>query len=186
MAAGPISSLRPLLWQSRRAITSAPARYVSTSRSLSSTFVARASRPRTPLSPSQLVLRQTGRRFYADGALPKPKKRGAFRSVARWTWRLTYLSLLGGLAYVGYGIVLLRNPVEQEEPDPSKKTLVVLGRSGHRLVLTDANPRSNRHRMGLRLAPQEARYRELQRYRHFTPKLFPVHASSSFVHHRYD
>jgi NADH:ubiquinone reductase (non-electrogenic) len=44
-----------------------------------------------------------------------------------WTWRLTYLSTLGGVAYLGYGIWVLRHPVEQEEPDPKKKTLVVLG-----------------------------------------------------------
>lgn len=157
MASNTISSLRPLLRQSRRVI-SAPAPYSSTLRSLS-TIAARTSRARAPLLPSQLVLRQSGRRFYADEAAPKPKKRGAFRSVARWTWRLTYLSIIGGLAYVGYGIVILRNPVEQEDPHPSKKTLVVLGRSKLidtcKLQLIRA---LNRYGMGLRLPAQEARY----------------------------
>jgi NADH:ubiquinone reductase (non-electrogenic) len=104
--------------------------YSNPSRSLSS-IAARASRVRATPSPTQLILRRNVRRSYADEAAPKPpkaKKGGGFRTFARWTWRLTYLSALGGLAYVGYGIVLLRNPAEQEEPDPTKKTLVVLGK----------------------------------------------------------
>lgn len=56
---------------------------------------------------------------------PKPKRR--FR-VLRWAWRLTYLSAFFGLAYVGYGIYVTRNPNDQIEPDPSKKTLVILGK----------------------------------------------------------
>jgi NADH:ubiquinone reductase (non-electrogenic) len=46
---------------------------------------------------------------------------------------LTYLSLLGGLGYVGYGIYINRNPVEQAEADPTKKTLVVLGKKTSRI-----------------------------------------------------
>ncbi|KAL1589939.1 hypothetical protein WHR41_01312 [Cladosporium halotolerans] len=68
------------------------------------------------------------RRGYADQApvkeLPKKKKRAG---VLRWTWRLTYMSAIGLLGWTAYGIYLNRNPVEQPEPDPSKKTLVVLG-----------------------------------------------------------
>lgn len=37
------------------------------------------------------------------------------------------LGLLGGTGYLGYSIYLLRHPEEQLEPDPSKKTLVILG-----------------------------------------------------------
>lgn len=65
------------------------------------------------------------KRTYADQSTAPVKKRRW--GVLRWTWRLTYLSIIGGLVYSGYGIYLSRNPVEQSEPDPSKKTLVVLG-----------------------------------------------------------
>ncbi|KAF2752599.1 external NADH-ubiquinone oxidoreductase-like protein [Pseudovirgaria hyperparasitica] len=73
---------------------------------------------------NNVLLRQQFRRSYADAA-PKPKGKG-FRFL-RWTWRITYLSALGGLAYVGYGIYEMRSPPDQPEPDPSKKTLVILG-----------------------------------------------------------
>lgn len=69
-------------------------------------------------------LQQSFRRSYADGPPPKPRRRAGF---FRWTWRLTYLSALGGVGYLGYTIYLLRTPQEQFEPDPSKKTLVILG-----------------------------------------------------------
>ncbi|CAK4032097.1 External alternative NADH-ubiquinone oxidoreductase, mitochondrial [Lecanosticta acicola] len=79
----------------------------------------------TPLSHQQL--RAGFRRGVAD-KLPDQKqvKRGA-RGFFRWAWRLTYLSVLGGLGYAAYGIYVNRNPAEQQEPDPTKKTLVVLG-----------------------------------------------------------
>ncbi len=83
---------------------------------------------RPSLSP-RLILRpgvsRVSWRCYADAPAPKPKRR--FR-VLRWTWRLTYLSVLGGVAYVGYGVYLDRHPAPQSEPDPSKKTLVILGK----------------------------------------------------------
>jgi NADH:ubiquinone reductase (non-electrogenic) len=72
----------------------------------------------------QIALRQTIRRATTDANPPKPRRR--FR-LLRWTWRLTYLSAIAGLGYVGYGIYEVRNPHDQPEPDPSKKTLVVLG-----------------------------------------------------------
>jgi len=92
-----------------------------------------ASRP-SPLLP-QTAFQQVFRRTYADSPspqapqaslspTPKPKKR--FR-IFRWLWRATYLSILAGLGYTSYTIWLSRNPNEQFEPDPSKKTLVVLG-----------------------------------------------------------
>jgi len=46
----------------------------------------------------------------------------------KWTWRLTYISAIAGTIYMGYGIYQGRTPNEQFEPDPSKKTLVVLGK----------------------------------------------------------
>ncbi|KAG9626951.1 external NADH-ubiquinone oxidoreductase-like protein, partial [Aureobasidium melanogenum] len=77
--------------------------------------------PRATLS--QLQLRQSFRRSYADAV--KPKKSG-FRFF-RWAWRATYLSAIAGLAYTAYGIYEMKNPGEQPEPDPTKKTLVILG-----------------------------------------------------------
>lgn len=77
-----------------------------------------ASRP----TSYQIALRQSIRQ--ASTEAPKPRKRAGF---FRWAWRLTYLSALGGLGWVGYGIYQTRNPEDQELPDPSKKTLVVLG-----------------------------------------------------------
>lgn len=38
-----------------------------------------------------------------------------------------WLSALGGLGYVGFLIYENRTPADQAEPDPNKKTLVVLG-----------------------------------------------------------
>jgi NADH:ubiquinone reductase (non-electrogenic) len=77
-------------------------------------------------------LRQEFRRYAGNAPevhlspTPKPKRR--FRTL-RWLWRITYVSAIGGLVYAGYGVYLNRNPGEQPEPDPSKKTLVVLGKS---------------------------------------------------------
>lgn len=73
------------------------------------------------------------RRSYADSApqatlspAAKPKRRwGFFRTL----WRITYISALGAIAYTGYLVYELKYPNDQFEPDPSKKTLVVLGRS---------------------------------------------------------
>ncbi|EME86178.1 uncharacterized protein MYCFIDRAFT_88293 [Pseudocercospora fijiensis CIRAD86] len=53
----------------------------------------------------------------------KKKRAGFFR----WTWRITYVLLIGGLIYTGYNIYQDRYPEEQHPPDPNKKTLVVLG-----------------------------------------------------------
>ncbi|KAK4123534.1 FAD/NAD(P)-binding domain-containing protein [Parathielavia appendiculata] len=67
------------------------------------------------------------RRGISDDAAPAPlPKKRRFR-VLRWTWRLTYLSAIAGIAYIGYGVYQDRHPEPQVEPDPSKKTLVILG-----------------------------------------------------------
>jgi NADH:ubiquinone reductase (non-electrogenic) len=58
---------------------------------------------------------------------PQPPKRGKFRKFLSFTYRFTQLSLIGGFGYVAYGIWASRNPADQFDPDPSKKTLVVLG-----------------------------------------------------------
>lgn len=75
----------------------------------------------------QIALRQTIRQQSTDAPKldPKTKKKG-FRFL-RWTWRATYLSAIAGVAWVGYGIWDMRHPDDQAQPDPTKKTLVVLG-----------------------------------------------------------
>jgi hypothetical protein len=86
-----------------------------------------------PAMASQLsnTWQSGSRRFQSDSTEPPKeppkKKRGTLLSVALWTWRLTYLSAIAGVTYVGYGIYLTRHPSDQKPPDPSKKTLVVLG-----------------------------------------------------------
>lgn len=73
---------------------------------------------------------QQWRRGFAE-KLPDAKqvKRGSWKTL-KWTWRITYLSVLGTLAYTGYQIYNDRHPEDQQAPDPNKKTLVVLGRLG--------------------------------------------------------
>ena len=65
------------------------------------------------------------KRSYADVVASKPKRR--IRTTFRWLWRITYLSAIGGIVYMGYQIYQLRTPEEQIEADPNKKTLVILG-----------------------------------------------------------
>lgn len=72
-------------------------------------------------------LRADFRRGFADKLPDKQQVKKKSWGFLKWTWRLTYLSVLGGLAYTGYGIYQNRNPVDQHEPDPNKKTLVILG-----------------------------------------------------------
>lgn len=74
---------------------------------------------------SQRNFQRSARRSYADASsVPKPKKRAG---ILRWMWRLTLLSGVGLTSALAYSIYVLRHPAEQFEPDPSKKTLVVLG-----------------------------------------------------------
>ncbi|KAM3501128.1 hypothetical protein MY10362_005810 [Beauveria mimosiformis] len=106
----------------------------SNARIMARTFSAAArassisSRCATRPSPS-MRLAVTGRiafrRPYSDEA-PKPRP-GKLRTTFRWIWRLTYLSVLATLGYTAYVIYDDRNPGEQFVPDPSKKTLVILG-----------------------------------------------------------
>ncbi|KAK3692221.1 pyridine nucleotide-disulfide oxidoreductase-domain-containing protein [Podospora appendiculata] len=107
----------------------ARAQFHVASRHLTTATRRAATRPAvsTTASSSQTVARQF-RRGYADGAAPAtaPVKARRFRTW-RWIWRLTYLSAIGGVAYIGYGIYEDRHPEPQTEPDPTKKTLVILG-----------------------------------------------------------
>jgi NADH:ubiquinone reductase (non-electrogenic) len=78
---------------------------------------------------TQIISRQF-RRTYADAppvAPAQPVKKRKLR-VFRWLWRLTYVSLLGSVAYVVYDGYAARHPDDQFTPDPAKKTLVVLGK----------------------------------------------------------
>ncbi|KAL2136132.1 hypothetical protein VTI74DRAFT_5355 [Chaetomium olivicolor] len=72
------------------------------------------------------VSRQFRRGISNDAAPVPPPKKSRFRKL-RWAWRLGYLSALAGIAYIGYGVYEDRHPAPQMEPDPSKKTLVILG-----------------------------------------------------------
>lgn len=65
------------------------------------------------------------RRAYADEA-PKPKP-SRLRRTFRWAWRITYLSTVGLVGYTCYIVYQDRHPEPQFEPDPTKKTLVILG-----------------------------------------------------------
>lgn len=77
-------------------------------------------------STQSLIARQLRRGYASEAAPPPPKKR--FRAL-RWTWRLGYLSAIAGLVYMGYGVYQDRHPEPQVEPDPTKKTLVILGKN---------------------------------------------------------
>lgn len=82
-----------------------------------------------PVNVLQSVSRVT-RRNYADAAptpspAHRPKKR--FRAL-RWAWRLTWLSAVGLTGAVAYSILELRSPPDQSPPNPTKKTLVILGK----------------------------------------------------------
>ncbi|KAI0199689.1 hypothetical protein F4808DRAFT_431746 [Astrocystis sublimbata] len=78
---------------------------------------------------TRLVASRQFARTYADIAPqpPKKKKSGKIRTTFRWMWRATYLSLIVGVGAVIYDGYLDRHPDDQFTPDPSKKTLVVLG-----------------------------------------------------------
>ncbi|KAI1144523.1 FAD/NAD(P)-binding domain-containing protein [Hypoxylon sp. FL0543] len=89
-----------------------------TTTSCASTIVAR-SRTRTTALPRQFT------RSYADATPTKKPRR--IRNTIKWTWRLTYLSLLAGVGAVIYDGYKDRHPEEQFVPDPDKKTLVILG-----------------------------------------------------------
>jgi NADH:ubiquinone reductase (non-electrogenic) len=114
---------------------------------------------------SQQTIQRTARRAYADAApAPAPKPRRRFRFL-RWTWRLTLLAGVGLAGNLAYNIYDQRHPIEQFVPDPSKKTLVILGKFKyfrfcslaleHRRTQLTIN-RMSRYWMGLRFSSQEA------------------------------
>ncbi|KKK19426.1 hypothetical protein P175DRAFT_0432853 [Aspergillus ochraceoroseus IBT 24754] len=99
-------------------------------RSLSTRSQFQALRSTQSLRSSGLSQRPA-RRAYSDVApapapAPAPKPRKRFRFL-RWTWRLTLLASVGMVGTLAYSIYDSRHPIEQIEPDPTKKTLVILG-----------------------------------------------------------
>lgn len=145
-------------------------------------------KPSSSILSQRQVLQNSFRRCYADSApqvtlspAAKPKRRwGFFRTL----WRITYISVLGGIAYTGYLVYDLKYPNDQFDPDPSKKTLVVLGMS------TLSSPSSlltrlpSRLGLGIDISAQEVGHGELQCCRCLSEELFPIHSSSSFLYHR--
>lgn len=85
-----------------------------------------SARPTARANVSKSTVSHIAQRTYADVAPVDVKKPSKFRFL-RWGWRLTYLSLLAGTAYLGYEVWELRHPDEQFQPDPTKKNLVILG-----------------------------------------------------------
>ena len=88
-------------------------------------------RPRNLFGKSEF--RQNFRRSFTEdtkSATPAaPVKTPRRFRILRWTWRIAYLSLIGGVAYVAYDVYQLRHPEDQFEQDPSKQNLVILGTS---------------------------------------------------------
>lgn len=97
----------------------------SAPRTASSTlrYAARPTVASTVAASRRLALR---RAYSAEAPQPKPKP-GKLRKTFRWVWRLTYLSALGLIGYTVYVIYNDKHPGDQFEPDPTKKTLVILG-----------------------------------------------------------
>jgi NADH:ubiquinone reductase (non-electrogenic) len=103
----------------------------ATSRLLTTSSKLPARAGRVALNNNRIAaLSREFRRQYSDAPSatlsPQPPKKRRFR-VLRWTWRLTYLSVLGSIGYLGWQIYEDRHPDEQIEADPNKKTLVILG-----------------------------------------------------------
>lgn len=128
-----VAVLRPLagfaLPSLRTTVSNAARRTFTSSQSSPSSLISSKIRPTTSPRITRSPIYQASRRGYQDHINPQTKaavKKRGFRTL-KWLWRLTYLSTLGGLAYVGLGIYQGRNPEDQQDPDPTKKTLVVLG-----------------------------------------------------------
>ena len=121
----PTSAMRPMMASMSAASRQFASRTFATAPKQS--FVSRAQPARAQICSRQL--RSSFRRSYADSVSPETKvkaKRSAFTTL-KWIWRATYLSAFAGVGWVCYGIFESRNPADQAPPDPSKKTLVVLG-----------------------------------------------------------
>ena len=126
-----MSSLQKLCWRSHtQRITTAVQRSLSTY----SAPTRISHHPSVPIRKPALqsTLRPSFQRSYAEVVTPKTKRRG--RGILRWTWRLTYLSAIGSIIYLGYTIYDDQIPTEQVAPDPTKKTLVILGLANNSII----------------------------------------------------
>ncbi|KAH8148416.1 uncharacterized protein LAJ45_07518 [Morchella importuna] len=88
-------------------------------------------RQATAFKPSiqNQITRSSFKRAYASEASPAPAKKAPknrFRYV-KYAWRGTYTLAIVGTVWLAYSIYETRFPKEQTEPDPTKKTLVILG-----------------------------------------------------------
>lgn len=125
------SAARPMASFAKSTMQLTPSRVASralstaTRQSINATPLRCISRP-SPVMRLATTGRVAFRRAYSDEA-PKPKP-GRLRRTFRWAWRLTYLSVLGLVGYTGYVIYDDRHPNPQFEQDPTKKTIVVLGK----------------------------------------------------------
>lgn len=138
----------------------------------------RSQAPRNALQTAQ-------RRGYTSGdaGAPKPKTR-----ALRYLWRATYLSAIGGITYLGYSIYDSRHPHDQFEPDPSKKTLVILGKpksSGfvQGLILI-VNWGCYRQWMGKRVSAEKTGYLQLQCRCRISQEFLLVHSITTKLPNR--
>ncbi|KAK9446727.1 uncharacterized protein V1518DRAFT_423374 [Limtongia smithiae] len=95
----------------------------------------RAARRPAALPSSALALRLRGAaraaaRAESTAAAPPPAaapKKSGFKRASTLLWRLTYGSAFLSVGWLGYHIYDGRHPADQLPPDPTKKSLVVLG-----------------------------------------------------------
>ncbi|KAF5093929.1 hypothetical protein D0Z00_003777 [Geotrichum galactomycetum] len=94
-------------------------------------FLARTLGLARPLKPALLVRSFSVAPIVCNQAgvagAAEPKKKKKWFPFWKTLWRLTYGSLIVGTAITSYSIYATRHPVDQPNPDPSKKTLVILG-----------------------------------------------------------
>lgn len=77
------------------------------------------------------IARSSFKRAYASEASPAPVNKAPknrFRYF-KYAWRGTYTLAIVGTVWLAYSIYETRFPKEQTEPDPTKKTLVILGKN---------------------------------------------------------
>lgn len=121
------------------------------------------------------IARSSFKRAYASTASPAPVNKAPknrFRYV-KYAWRGTYTLAILGTVWLAYSIYETRFPKEQTEPDPTKKTLVILGKNPILPRKGNSSHSFNifgnfRIWMGKRCPSQEVGYRKLQCHRHFT------------------
>jgi hypothetical protein len=148
----------------------------------SSPSILTRARPSSRILLDKSKLQQNFCRTYVDVApLKKPRRFQFFRFL----WRLTYISAIGGTAYLAYGVYEQKHPDEQFESDPTKKTLVILGLYLQLPCIATADPRLHRNWVGCRISSQETRHRKLQCYCHLSSELLPLHTSSPVMYHRH-